>query len=102
VPIVVSLQAIQFSLWILANVLILFILLSSILGLIWAGLQFFITKIFQNLKFKIQNSKLIINSTSKIQHPKFNIVPFFPAMIIAFWILAWKLSFFISLLFPLA
>jgi len=77
-PIVLSFQHLSFSLMMLAKTLILFVILSSIIGLIRAWLQFLITK-----------------KTSKI-------IPFFPAMIIAFRLLAWKLGFFISLLFPLA
>jgi prepilin signal peptidase PulO-like enzyme (type II secretory pathway) len=77
-PIVFSFQHLSFSLILLVKTLILFVILSSIIGLIRAGLQYLITK-----------------KASKI-------IPFFPAMIIAFWILAWKLSFFISLVFPLA
>jgi len=77
-PIIISFHHLPFSLMILVNVLILFVLMSSIIGLIRALLQYLVTK-----------------KASKI-------IPFFPAMIIAFWILAWKLSFFISLLFPFA
>ncbi len=77
-PIVLSFHNLLFSRMLLAKVLILFVLMSSIIGLIRAWLQYLITK-----------------KTS-------NIIPFFPAMIIAFWILAWKLNFFISLVFPLA
>lgn len=77
-PIILSFHHLSFSLMMLINVLILFVLMSSIIGLIRAWLQYLVTK-----------------KASKI-------IPFFPAMIIAFWILAWKLSFFISLLFPLA
>ncbi|MFA6256443.1 MAG: prepilin peptidase [Candidatus Absconditabacterales bacterium] len=83
-PIVLSFHHLSFSRMMLVNVLILFVLLSSIIGLLRAGLQYFL-----NGKLKIENGKL-------------NIVPFFPAMIIAFRLLSWKLGFFISLLFPLA
>lgn len=77
VPILFSMQWISFSWMMLAKTLILFVVLSSIIGLIRAWLQYLITK---------KSSKII---------------PFFPAMIIAFWIFAWKLWFFISLVFPL-
>ncbi|MCX6825111.1 MAG: prepilin peptidase [candidate division SR1 bacterium] len=87
-PLILSFHHLSFSWSILVNVLILFILLSSIIGLIRAGLQYLITK---------KSSKII---------------PFFPAMIIAFRLMARKISFFISpalrdsisfhLLFPLA
>ncbi len=80
-PIVLSFQAIQFSWWMMINVLILFVLMSSIIGLIWSWFQYII-----NLKFEIWNLKL-------------NIIPFFPSMIIAFWLLAWKGQYFISLIF---
>jgi prepilin signal peptidase PulO-like enzyme (type II secretory pathway) len=77
-PIILSFNQLPFSLMMLAKTLILFVILSSIIGLIRAWIQYLITK------------------------KASNIIPFFPAMIIAFWILAWKLSFFISLVFPLA
>ncbi|MCX6823622.1 MAG: prepilin peptidase [candidate division SR1 bacterium] len=77
-PIVLWFQHLSFSLMLLAKTLILFVILSSIIGLIGTGGAYLITKKARK------------------------IIPFFPAMIIAFWILAWKLSFFISLVFPLA
>ena len=77
-PIVLSFYHLSFSVMILAKTLILFLLMSSIIGLIRAWLQYLVTK-----------------KASKI-------IPFFPAMIIAFRLLTWKLSFFIFLLFPLA
>lgn len=77
-PIILSFNQLPFSLMMLSKTLILFVILSSIIGLIRAWLAYLITK-----------------KASKI-------IPFFPAMIVAFWILAWKLSFFISLVFPLA
>ncbi len=77
-PIILSFHHLSFSFMLLAKVLILFVLMSSIIGLVRAWLQYLITK-----------------KVSKI-------IPFFPAMIIAFRILAWKLGFFISLIFPLA
>jgi hypothetical protein len=83
-PLVLSLHQLSFSWMMIANVLILFVLLSSIVGLIRAWVQYFL-----NWKLKIENWKL-------------NIIPFFPAMIIAFWILARKLPLFISLILPLA
>lgn len=86
VPIVLSLQWIIFSRWTIMNVLILFVLMSSIIGLIWSGSQYIFQKIFHNSEFWTLNSKL-------------NIIPFFPAMIIAFRIIAWKVQFFINLLF---
>lgn len=83
-PIVLSFSNLSFSRMMLVNVLILFILLSSIIWLIRAWLQYF------------------LHSKFKIQHSKLHIIPFFPAMIIAFRLMSWKLGFFISLLFPLA
>lgn len=77
-PIVLWFQHLSFSLMLLAKTLILFVILSSIIGLIGTWWAYLITKKARK------------------------IIPFFPAMIIAFWILAWKLSFFISLVFPLA
>ena len=75
VPLIINFSWILFSWRMLVNVLILFIILSSIIGLIRAGLQYIL-----NWKLKI--------------------IPFFPAMIIAFWLIIWKISFFISLVFP--
>lgn len=74
-PIILSFHNLLFSWMMLLNVLILFVLMSSIVGLIRAWLQFLITK-----------------KASKI-------IPFFPAMIIAFRILTWKLPYFITLIF---
>lgn len=85
-PIILSFHQLSFSLMLLANVLILFVMMSSIIGLIRAWLQFLFQKIFHYWKLEIGNWKL-------------GIIPFFPAMIIAFWILAWKAPYFITLLF---
>jgi len=85
-PLVFSLQWLAFSSRMIVNSLILFILMSSIIGLIWSGFQYIFQKIFHNSELWILNSKL-------------KIIPFFPAMIIAFRILAWKLPYFIPLLF---
>ncbi len=101
IPIICSLQWMVFSWMMLANVLILFVLMSSIIGLIRGWLQYFFTKIFGTWDMELGkrniSSASLVPSLSSLQ-----VVPFFPAMIIAFWILAWKLSFFISLVFPLA
>jgi len=88
-PIILSLHHLSFSFMILVNVLILFVLMSSIIGLLRAWLHFLIWKLKNNSELWILDSTLPI-------------IPFFPAMIIAFRLLAWKLSFFIFLLFPLA
>jgi len=85
-PLVLSLQWMIFSWWTIINVLILFTLLSSILGLIRSVFQFFIKKIFNNSPSVLHNLSLAI-------------IPFFPAMILAFWIITWKGSYFISLIF---
>lgn len=85
-PIVLSFHNISFSWMTIVNVLILFTLMSSIVGIIRAWLQYGFQKLFHNSKFWILNSAL-------------KIIPFFPAMIIAFWILAWKLPYFITLIF---
>ena len=88
-PIVLYLQWIAFSRSTLINVLILFVLMSSIFWLIRAWCQFVLQKIFHRFSlFTI--------------HFSLHIIPFFPAMIIAFWLLSRKLPFFISLIFPLA
>ena len=88
-PIIFAFHHLPFSLMMSVNVLILFVVMSSIIGLIRAWLQYLIWTLKNNSAFCIPHSTL-------------HIIPFFPAMIIAFRILAWKLSFFISLVFPLA
>lgn len=79
--IILTFHGLSFSWILIVNVLILFTLLSSIIGLIWAWLQYLL-----NWKLKIESWKL-------------NIIPFFPAMILAFWIMSWKLSFLLTLFF---
>jgi len=104
-PIIFSFQHLSFSLMLLAKTLILFVILSSIIWLIWAWLQYIInTHILssniwnkgQGARSKEQKTFVLLPSSCSP-----NIIPFFPAMIIAFRILSWKLSFFISLVFPL-
>ena len=85
-PVILSLQWIAFSRMTMLNVLILFVLMSSIIGLIRAWWQFVLQKIFH--RFSLFTF-----------HFSLKIIPFFPAMIIAFWILAWKLPYFITLIF---
>jgi len=89
IPLIMSASWIIFSWWTIACVLILFILLSSIIGLIRAWLQYLF-----GWRWKVEGGKLFHQSS-------LSIIPFFPAMIISFWLIAWKLNFFISLLFPL-
>ena len=103
-PVILSFHNISFSRMTIVNVLILFILMSSIIGLIRAWWQYISWKLkVESWKLKVGNkSTSLKNSEFWILNSELKIVPFFPAMIIAFWILAWKLSFFISLLFPLA
>ncbi len=90
IPIILSFHHLAFSRMTMINVLILFILMSSILGLIRAWLQYICGR------WKVEGRKIsefwILNSELKT-------IPFFPAMIIAFWILAWKLPYFITLIF---
>lgn len=93
IPFILTLSWVVFSWWMLANVLIMFILLNSIIWLVQAGLQYLFHRL-GILDFKLGKKNF---SSSSI-----NIIPFFPAMIIAFWLIIWKLTFFISLLFPLA
>lgn len=98
-PITLSLHKLPFSLTILVNVLILFVLMSSIIGLIRAWLHYFFTKIFGIWDEEHVTWKKL-SSTSPIPSPSYlNIIPFFPAMIIAFRLLAWKAPYFIPLLF---
>ncbi len=92
-PIVFSLQWIVFSRMTMINVLILFILMSSIIGLIRAWLQYI------SWKFKVQSWKLTTNSKFWTLNSAFKVIPFFPAMIIAFWIIARKAQYFITLVF---
>ncbi len=94
-PIALSIQWIVFSWWMMINVLILFVLISSILGLIWSGIQYIIGiwGMGHVTRQWIFSSSLVPSSSS------LNVIPFFPAMIVAFWILAWKAPYFISLLF---
>lgn len=94
-PLIFSLHQLSFSWILIANVLILFILLSSIVGLIRAGWQYVLQKIFHRFSFSLIRGQVTLHSSLKI-------IPFFPAMIIAFWILSRKLPFFISLIFPFA
>lgn len=99
-PIIFSFQNIVFSWSMIAKFLIIFILMSSIIWLLRSWLQY-----IWNLKFTIWNLKFGNKSTSLknselwIIHSAFKVIPFFPSMIIAFWLLAWKSHFFITLLF---
>lgn len=100
-PLILTLSWILFSWWMLANVLILFVLLSSIIWLIWAWLQYLFAKIFGTRDLEL--GEWSISSSSLVPGPSLlEVIPFFPAMIISFWLITWKLTFFISLLFPLA
>ncbi len=93
-PIVLSFHNLSFSFLTIVNVLILFILISSIIWLIRAWLQYLL-----NWQLTINNWKWNINSQFSILNFKFKVIPFLPAMIIAFRILAWEAPYFITLLF---
>lgn len=98
-PIIFWKQNILFSGSILLKTLILFILMSSMIWLLRAGFQYLFTKIFgiwdeEHRTWKKTPPTYLVPKNSSLQ-----IIPFFPAMIIAFWILAWKSQFFITLLF---
>lgn len=80
-PIIFGFEQLVFSGFMITKFLVIFVLMSSIIGLLRAWLQYFL-----NSKFRIKNSEL-------------KIIPFFPAMIIAFRSLARKAHFFITLLF---
>lgn len=86
-PIILSFHNLSFSFLTIVNVLILFILMSSILWLLRAWLQYLLNTF----------------GTRTMEHdPKYislKVIPFFPAMIIAFRIIAWKLPYFIILIF---
>lgn len=75
----------------LVNNFLLFIILSSV---IWIILRAVLKLIVHRYP------KLITNTVSPLFQNKL-LIPFIPAMIIAFWILLRKADFFISLLFPL-
>ena len=93
-PIFFPLVWITISWWMLVNVLILFILMSSILGLVRAWLQYLL-----NWQLKMNNWKWNVNHQFSILHSQSKVIPFFPAMIIAFRIIIWKAPYFITLLF---
>ena len=94
-PLILSFHWIQFSWWMMINVLILFVLMSSIIWLVRAWLQYIMGTwdMGHGIRKWISSSSLVPNSMS------LNVIPFFPAMIVAFRILAWKAPYFISLLF---
>jgi len=119
-PIFFSFQNILFSWANLIKILVLFILISSIIWLLRAGIQYiwylkYTISLFWgqgNLKFgnkstSLENSKWKGYSEFWFRHQvlqpelnsKFKIIPFFPAMIIAFRLLLWKGQFFITLIF---
>lgn len=75
----------------LVNIFLLFIILSSI---IWILLRVVLKLIVR--KFP----KLMTNNVSPLFQQKL-LIPFIPAMLLAFWLLLRKADFFISLLFPL-
>lgn len=85
-PLILSFQNILFSGSMIIKTLIIYILMSSIIWLFRAWLQYIFQKIFHNSSFVISNSSL-------------KIIPFFPAMIIAFRLFAWKIKYFITLIF---
>ncbi len=93
-PIILSLHKLSFSRMTMINILILFILMSSIIGLIRTVLHYLL-----NCKLHIENWKRKEYSQSSILHSQCKVIPFFPAMIIAFRILAWKLPYFITIIF---
>lgn len=98
-PIILWHQNILFSGSMIIKTLIIFILMSSIIWLFRAGFQYFFTKIFgiwdeKQGTWKKASPTYLVPRISSLQ-----VIPFFPAMIIAFWILAWKCQFFITLLF---
>ncbi len=99
IPIVLSIQWIQFSWWMLANVLILFTLLSSIIGLIRAWLQYCFTKIFGIWDKGLGTWKKLLSSSLVPGSSLLNVIPFFPAMIITFWIMSRKLPFLLTSIF---
>lgn len=89
-PIILWHQNMLFSGSMIIKILIVFVLMSSVIWLIRAGIQFLLAKFLWS------------NKLSKLSHitiSPLKVIPFFPAMIIAFWILAWKCQFFITLLF---
>lgn len=79
-PLIFSFQNMLFSWSMIIKSLVIYILMSSIIGLIRAWLQYLLSK-------KLHFEQWMLN-----------IIPFFPAMIIAFRIFAWKAQVFIALL----
>jgi prepilin signal peptidase PulO-like enzyme (type II secretory pathway) len=75
----------------LVNIFLLFIILSSI---IWIILRIILKVILHRYP------KLMKNNVSPLFQGRL-LIPFIPAMILAFWLLLRKADFFISLLFPL-
>jgi len=69
-PLIAQTHGIALSGWFLAQMLMLFLILSSGIGLVWTGL----TSLFSKTKQKLWNKNTII-------------IPFIPAMIVAFWVL---------------
>lgn len=99
IPIIIASHHMLFSWSMMIKVLILFVLISSIIWLIRAGLQYILIHILniwhhKHSTWKKSTYNSIISHFSSLQ-----IIPFFPSMIIAFRILAWKIQFFITLIF---
>ncbi len=91
VPFIVQYHELALGRWLIINLLFLFVILSSVIGIL---LRWMITLI-KNL-----TPWLFTNTVSPLFQDKV-LIPFIPAMILAFWILLRKADFFISLLFPL-
>jgi len=87
-PFVFLFNQISFSRLRVLELLIVFFVLSSVLWLIWHGIQYLFKKA-GHLKFNIYN----LSFSSRM-------LPFIPFMIFAFWILLFAGKFFINILFP--
>lgn len=90
-PIIFWFSWISFSWTILLQFIILFLLMSGVLWLTRFGAQ----QILSHYTPKRYTHTI----SPMLHHISLKIIPFFPAMILAFWLLAWKADFFISLFF---
>ncbi|MFA7717904.1 MAG: prepilin peptidase [Candidatus Absconditabacterales bacterium] len=89
VPFIIQYNQLQFDAPTLINLLLLFVISSSVLGILFR----IIIKIIKHF-----SPQAFINTISPLFQDKI-LIPFIPAMIVAFRILLWKASFFIGVFF---
>lgn len=99
-PLVITLHGWVLSFFLIWELLVLLLLLSSIIGLLRALVQLLIGRLQKMKKTCLPVDKVPEDKLFNFQNSKFKIIPFLPAMIIAFWLITIAWSFFISLLFP--